>query len=258
MRNKLIFGSTAMKHWFQIKREPKDLDYICKEPLMDKNTQHYWVPSFQYILDNNKDDTYVDLDFLYTIKLSHAGFDIHWDKTIYDILILKFRGCKLNKKLYKDLVKDWTEVHGKCWASLKGKDSETFFEDAVPRKYIHDDIHEAIAVYDKPLYESLLFEGVSCSKKGFDNLTFDDKILLVKEEVWVTALERYHIPSDFTCGHRAAYEKSLKKLATTMSSGWFKLFILENIDKLIGCVKKDYIEKFKKAEQQNKLKLWTK
>lgn len=254
MKNKLIFGSHAMRHWFpNFKRKPGDIDYISEENVMTKEEQHYWVPNFQHFLKNNKDDTYLDPEFLLTVKLSHAGWDIHWRKTMDDILFLKREGVKCDETLYKKLVKDWIGLHGKKWASLKGKDSETFFEDSVKRKYNHDKIHEAIAVYDKPLYESLLLEGVTCSKDGFDKLSFDDKILLVKEEVWVTALERYHIPSNFTCGRMEAYSKSLKKLCTTMSSGWFKYFILDNYDKLYICRDTDYLNKFKIAEQNNRL-----
>lgn len=251
----LVIGSQAMKHWFpELKRTPKDLDTISRNAFMSKDIQTYWVDSFQYILDHNKDDKYIDPDFLLTLKMSHFGWNIHWDKTMYDVLFLKERGCKVVKNLYDALVKDWIKVHGKQWASLKGKDSITFFEDAVTRKYIHDDIHDAVATYDKPLYESLIVDGVNCSKIGFDKLSLDDKVLLVKEEIWVTALERYHIPSDFTCGHAMAYGNSLKKLATTMSSGWFKFFILDNFKLLTGCKDKTYIWKFKQAELNNKLR----
>lgn len=251
----LIIGSHAMRHHFpDFSRVPVDKDYISHEKIMTKLEQHYWVPSFQYILDNNQDEHYIDPDFLLTLKMSHAGWNIFWEKTMFDILFLKSKGAKCNKILYNSLVKDWIEVHGRQWASLKNKDSQTFFEDAVPRKYVHDDIHDAVAVYERPLFEQLLFEGVSCSEKGFEQLSFEDKILLVKEEVWVTALERFLIPSNFTCGQMIAYMRSLKKLATTMSSGWFKFFILDNYDKL--CINRDksYIEKFKQAEQQNKLR----
>jgi hypothetical protein len=251
----LIIGSRAMRTWYpDFKREPKDVDVISKVPHMSRDTQHYWVDSFQYILDNNANSFCADPTFLLTLKMSHAGWDIHWEKTMSDILFLKKKGVKVDKHLYNLLVKDWIAVHGKKWASLKNKDSTTFFKDAVERKYVHDDIHEAVAVYDKPLYESLIIGGVNCSQKGFETLSFEDKILLVKEEVWVTALERYHIPSDFTCGHPAAYGKSLKKLATTMSSGWFKFFILDNFQHLTGCKNREYIEKFEKAEHNNKLR----
>lgn len=256
IRKTLIIGSTAMSHHYpDFKRKPKDIDRISRSELMTKEEQNYWVDSFQYILENNRNDIFIDPEFLLTLKMSHAGWNIHWDKTMYDILFLKSKGVKVNEKLYNMLVKDWIKVHGKQWASLKGKDSKTFFEDAVTRKYVHDDIHEAVAVYDKPLYENLIVQGVNCSKEGFERMSLEDQILMTKEEIWVTALERYHIPSDFTCGHAAAYGKSLKKLATTMSSGWFKFFILDNFDKLNGCKDKTYIDKFKQAEKNKELTL---
>ena len=152
MKDKLIFGSRAMKHWFpDLKREPNDLDVITREEKMSRDEQYYWVPTFEKLLEINKDDTYLDPDLLITVKTSHLGWDIQWGKTVSDIIFLKNKGCKVDKKLYNALVKDWTEVHGKKWASLKGKDADTFFVDAVKRKYVHDDIHDAVAVYDKQM-----------------------------------------------------------------------------------------------------------
>lgn len=255
MKSKLIIGSTALKYWCSdFPREPKDIDYISQENIQTREEEHLWEPEFQWFLDNNKDDTYLDLEHLIVLKTAHLGWDIKWLKHVSDVEFLKRKGYSVtNEKLYNNLVKAFTRKHGKKWASLKNKDSTTFFEDAVQRKYVHDDIHNVVAVYDKPLYESLLFEGVSCSRKGFDKLTYDDKLNLVKEEVWVTALERYLIPEDFKCSKIHAYQKALKKLATTMSSGWFKYFILTNIDVLRADRDFTYIEKFKRAEQQNKL-----
>jgi hypothetical protein len=100
----------------------------------------------------------------------------------------------------------------------------------------------------------LVYEGVSCSKKGFDKLSYDDKLNLVREEVYVTALERWLIPHDFKFSKIEAYQKALKKLATTMSSGWFKFFILTNIDVLRNDRDFSYIDKFKQAETENKLR----
>jgi hypothetical protein len=251
----LIIGSHAIRHWFpDFPREPKDMDIMCEQGTSTKEVEYLWIPEYQYFLDSNQDEQYLDKDHLYTLKLSHLGFNIFWEKHCSDVCFLKSKGCVADEKLYKKLVKAWILKHGKQWASLKGKDSQTFFEDAVKRKYVHDTIHDAVAIYDKPLYESLVYEGVSCSKKGFDKLSYDDKLNLVREEVYVTALERWLIPHDFKFSKIEAYQKALKKLATTMSSGWFKFFILTNIDVLRNDRDFSYIDKFKQAEQQNKLR----
>ena len=79
----LIYGSTAIKYHFpDYEREPQDLDIITIEDtkLLLENTkriEQYYLPEFQYIFDNNKDELYVDPDFLYTIKMSHLSWDIN-------------------------------------------------------------------------------------------------------------------------------------------------------------------------------------
>jgi len=251
----LIIGSTAIKHWYHdFKRVPKDLDLICADGVSTKDVERLWISEFQELIDINFDESYLDPNLLLTLKLSHLGWDILWEKHVSDVEFLFSKGCMPDRGVYERLVKGWIQKHGKKWASLKGKDSTTFFEDAVKRKYNHDSIHEAVAIYDKPLYERLVYEGVSCSERGFEQLNWTDKILLVKEEVWVTALERYIIPTDFKCSITAAYQKSLKKLATTMSSGWFKWFILSNIHILRQCRDRSFIEKFKTALNNNRIK----
>lgn len=256
--NKLIIGSTAANYWYPEFRKPKDLDLMTEDPLMSKSEQHYWFgQSSEMILDLNKDSKYIDADLLLTLKTAHSGWDIHWQKTMYDILFLKNKGLKVNTELYKLLVKDFTRIHGKKWASLEGKDSNQFFEDAVIRKYNHDSIHEVIANYEKPLYFKILKEEgkVGCSETKFQDLSYQHKIEMIKEEVWVTALERYLIPEDFKYSCGLAYIKSLKKLATTMSTGWFKFFILDNYQNLVFDNDMSYIERFKKAQKENKIKI---
>lgn len=249
----LIFGSTAAKHWFLEWREPKDLDIITQEPMMSRERQHYWAgDSSQWILDHNQDGKYVDPDILYTIKAAHFNWDIWWDKTAFDIIQFQNKGLKVNHELYKLLVKDFIRIHGKKWASLKDKTATTFFEDAVQRKYVHDSIHDAVAYYNEPLYYRILkrSDSVECSEEKFNTLSEGDKLKLVREEVFVTALERYLIPEDFKVPKQVAYYRSLKKLITTMSSGWFSLYMIENFSKLTRH-EDDYVAKF----NQNKHKL---
>lgn len=230
----MIFGSTAAKYWFPDFREPQDLDLISKSGKNERKEQHYWVPTFDEIIARNSHPQYLDAQHLITIKSAHLGWDIHWRKTFNDILFFKQKGLRMDPILYKKLVKDFTKIHGKRWASLKMKDSSSFFMDKVNRKYNHDKLHEVVAVYERPLYERILknpeTKSVECSKEKFDKLSENDKILLVREEIWVTALERFLIPSNFTYGDNLSYFNSFKKLVTTMSSGWFKEWIIDNVE----------------------------
>lgn len=245
----MIFGSQAAKFWFPDFRKPNDTDVMSEIGKMEKMEQNYWVPSFVEIINLNKHPKYVEPEFLYTIKCSHFKWDIHWNKTANDIIFFQNKGLKLNKELYKKLHADFIKIHGKKWASLKGKDSDSFFMDAVKRDYNHDDLHECVAIYEKPLYTRILknpeTKSVECSEEKFNLLSEEDKILLIQEELWVTALERYLIPSNFTFGDNLAYSKSLKKLVTTMSSGWFSLAIIENYSKLYKNTDFSFIKKFK-------------
>lgn len=88
----LIYGSCALKYWYTESRIPSDVDII--------SPNHDWISAFEYVFDNNKHDQYVDPDFLYTIKVSHAAWDINWDKTLKDISFLKSKGCKLDETFY--------------------------------------------------------------------------------------------------------------------------------------------------------------
>lgn len=249
----LIFGSTAAKHWFPDFRDPKDLDTLSPESLMEKDRQNYWYgDSSQWVIDNNVDDRFVDKDTLYAMKAAHFNWDVHWDKTAYDILFFQKKGLVLKHDLYKMFLKDFKAFYGARWASLKDKTSTTFFEDAVIRKYVHDSIHEAVAYYDAPLYFRILKNetSVECSREKFEELSHSDKLKLVREEIFVTALERYLVPNNMRYSKQRAYYQSLKKLTTTMSSGWFSLFIIENFSQLT-MHEDDYVQKF--LDNENKL-----
>lgn len=252
----MIFGSTAARFWYPEFREPQDLDILYKGNLMEKDVQSYWYgASSEYIINNNKHPEYVDAGLLYTVKAAHCKWDIHWNKTMGDIVFFQKKGLKINDELFKLLIADFTECHSERWATLKGKTSTTFFEDAVPRKYVHDSIHEAVAFYERPLYESILKSAgsVECSRTKFEELSLQDRLKLVKEEVYCTALERYLIPNDFKYSSWRAYSQSLKKLMTTMSSaGYFSRFIIENYLDLYK-PDSDYVARFK--QRQHKLRI---
>ena len=121
------------------------------------------------------------------------------------------------------------------------------------RKYVHDTIHEAVAYYERPLYELILTgKGVECDVDKMKKLSHEDQIRLAKEEIFVTAIERYLVPADFKFSAHRAYWLSLKKFVTTMSSGKMTRFLIDNFEKLAKN-NDDYVGKFK--QNQDKLKL---
>ena len=61
--------------------------------------------------------------------------------------------------------------------------------------------------------------------KALDKVTRDR---LYREEIYVTALERWILPKRLT-SPQAAYNLALKKMVTSLSKGWSATYILDNI-----------------------------
>lgn len=238
MKPNLIFGSCAMKHWFPDCRIPNDLEYITEEK--------YWIPAFQYILDNNKHDLYVDKDLLYTIKVSHAAWDIHWDKTMYDIVFLKNKGCQFDKTFYDLLYQDWTKLHRAKKVNLNVK-NEDFFTNRVTRMIEHDELHKILAFYEEPLHTRIRKDLNSplCNEKLFDLLSEDDKIRCALEEIMVIGTERFMFNG--TKSYVAAKHKALKLLITSMTTGWFNRFLILNFEPLIKSENEEWKRKLQES-----------
>lgn len=225
MYNSLLYGSCALKHWFGSDvRPPNDIDIIGKD--------YDWIPSFQHILDNNIDSQYVDVNFLFTIKCSHAAWDIRWDKTIKDICFMKNKEIEIDKTLFKLLYNDWKYVHGNKKVKMNISNN-IFFTGTVTRKYNHDELHKLLAFYDEPLHNKIR-EDLSrplCSEDLFLSLSFDDRIKCALEEIHVIATERYVLNG---CPFKHAKYKALRQLITSMTTGWFNLFLILNFETLIN------------------------
>ena len=241
MKNILI-GSQAAKNWFKdFPRKPADTDYITEQ-----ETTIY--TGFKYILDNNlHKNSIATPETLFTLKMSHIYWDIWWDKTLYDIVYFQNKGLQINQELYNLLYKDWEKKYQTKKIKMD-KSNEEFFKDNVNRKYVHDDIHQSIAFYDKPLYEKVKTDltKAALSKKLFDQLTKEDQIKLALEEINVVSLERFLIPSNFKIRPKAARYKAIKQLVVSMSKGWFPKFIIDNFKTIhIENKNNQYIQKFK-------------
>lgn len=249
-----LVGSQAMKAHFPDAREPKDIDYFSNQSeeffnaaLLDdvERLETFWHE------DLAKWDwgSVATPDELYTIKVSHAFWELKnrsWDKHMMDVMFLKSKGAKLIPELYKILYKIWEDVHGKKKVNLES-DPEMFFNDKIVKRiYDHDSLHESVAYYDRPLFERILRDNseVAVDKSKWEALDHEDKLKMVREEVYATALERKLVPSNYTSSPGAAYAWTLRKTITSLTKGWFALFVVENFQDLTKA-DIDYVQRHK-------------
>ena len=226
----ILIGSTAIKTWFpDFKREPKDVDYAINKEVnfIASNDKEQKVELLvnpvlcNYMLENYPTEGIALPNVLYTLKLSHAvGWDINWEKHVYDIQFLKSKDCKIIWSLFYDLYNYWQETHKNKRSNLQ-MSADEFFDNAVTYPVKHDDLHKILNPV--PTYTKILVGEVEVSEKLFNCLTHQDKCNLVIEEVMVMALERYN-----NLNYKQAYNKMLKKFILNHAPLWESVFILEN------------------------------
>lgn len=233
----MIFGSTAIKHWFEdFKREPKDLDLLV-EPFIKsgiREIEHF--PLIEHLTFGE----YVLPDELYTLKISHTIRPFNYDKHLYDIRFLKEKGCKLNYELLIQLLNYWDNYHGKRRMPNFDMKNEDFFKDKVKRAITHDDLHLLIKYGEVPAY-SMIKEDISkavCSEKMFNASSDELKKHVVLEEVFVIAIERY-----YETFYKASISRAFKDLITRLFPEWLAVYTLDNYTELSAKAFNDFKEK---------------
>jgi len=230
----VIAGSTAIKHWIPSFREPFDTDIIIS---VDDNitTRNDIIRLPQNIIDILPvENDYLTLDGVFTLKSSHLGWDIKWNKHKNDVLFLKQHGCQIIPSLYEKLVDFWKKEHkNKPYLSLY-KTKQEFFDDYVPHFYDHDYLHDLIAYPNVPVYTKCLQENqeVAICTQKFNNLCNEEQLKMFKEEMCVIALERWIVNKKIknTISLFKAYKLAFHKTVTSLTKNWACDFIIKNID----------------------------
>ena len=238
----VLIGSRALAYWnpaLEIKPET-DWDVIsydfhegCEvhhpDFLNNKEMMQYSTSSLVDLPDGNSARV-MSLLGLAIIKRSHLWRDLSFDKhiTMYHKFGLADYLEEFGKTdiVQKDL-QTRTDMTRKAFPQRNPnlmQTKEDFFDDAVTKKYDHDYLHELFAYYDKPLYTRMLKDNnlAWCSKHQWETFTHEDQLLCVAEEAYVIATERFLIPNDWKYNSKLAYLKALKKICTTLTSGWFR------------------------------------
>lgn len=259
----VLTGSQALQFW-QGKdfSDKSDYDIICSEEdlnsigLSFNGKDQILKDGVEYISDkllNNermsgyysayiklrKTDTYVkvmDTTGLYICKRSHLHRPIKFARHIMQFQEIRALNPYLNdldREVLINRTKLTKEKFGDRTPKLN-KTNDEFFDDFVSKYYIHDELHEIMAFGDQPVYEKLKHNPdlATCEKSLWLKLTYEEKNNCVTEEARVIALERFiipklilgqaHMPPTF------AFDKSLEKICTTLTSGYFRDWAIDH------------------------------
>lgn len=234
---KVIIGSTAIKHHFpHFPREPKDLDIAVEFPKEKSRKGIEYLENPKLFKWVSQDEEYLTPNMLLNLKVSHLFFDINWDKHMWDVQFLLKEGCKWDMTIIEELYNFWKEFHPRHRRSNPSGKKDEFFNNAINYDTIeHDSLHEILNPH--PMYKRILVDGeeVQICPNKFNNLSHDEKLDVVREEVWVMAYER------FKGNHfMSANSKMLKKFIMQHAPIWMFPFVVENYITLIR-TNKDFI-----------------
>lgn len=212
---------------------------------------------------------YAPLEVLYSLKKSHIHFPIKFEKHINDYCLLNnhFNSIDILSNITKLNFKETENRMGKLKTPSLNKTVKDFFGQSngfVESYFIHDDIHKAMSHYETPLYEKMQTNPdiAKCDKNMWNNFSFTDKCKTVLEEAYVIALERKVLPGLFGGKSWTSSEDailfSLRRICTTLCSGWFREFATNNYTKIVDLHNKDYVglflEKYNNGEIKRILK----
>jgi hypothetical protein len=271
----ILIGSRALDYWMDlgIARPDSDWDVISAEPI---EGAEWHKPS---ILNNSSIEQYVTADHttelndevlyvpplwvLAAIKRSHLhrseGFGKHI--THYHKYLHKY--TKVQHSIQYPL---GTNISALCQSFMQERRKLTeieypqrypkldvtvdeFFDDAVPKRFNHDYLHELVQYNSSPMYRAMQRDSskAMCHEDLWLGFTHQQKLQCVAEEVQVIALERFIIPSKGKFMLGLAYNKALEKVCTTLCSSWFREFAIDNYPELLDMLDKERLTKVLKV-----------
>jgi hypothetical protein len=168
----------------------------------------------------------------FTLKASHISFHkVHSRKTFYDLFLMSGEGCKIIEPLFYDLHKYWTDKFGEPWRADFTKESSDFFDDAVSRETLHDELHKSVAYYDQPAFKFLQEPNQTtvwvCPDK-FKEVSEHIRQRVVIEEAQTLALERFILTRKLP--HlQIAYIRMVEALVDRLAPLWMTIYIINNL-----------------------------
>lgn len=260
---KVLIGSRALAYWRKdlVLKPNTDWDVISDEAIAGTewhdsgflNNEDMKQYATDEVLNFNAHELHImSMQGLAIIKRSHL-----WRSLSFGKHITHYHKYGLARNLIEseDYVRrlrlsyaEFSKGHPKLNQSVAD-----FFDDAVTKIYDHDYLHELLAYYDRPLYTKLQKDASKawCDKDLWYNLSYQDKVRCVAEETKVISVERFLVPSNWTCSSKLAYMKSLEKVCTSLCSGWFRDFAIDNYPEVLAEYNPEQFVKVKHILERN-------
>ena len=256
--NYLITGSSVLNL-----RYIKDIDVICYlEDILIETTGDEFIRSaridgmkYEFLLADNQPslqellgrEYYFTPEEIYLIlKRGHLHIagrrQENWEKHMCDYNILKKIVNEKDSDIQKliKLHRESTDARIKQRTPrLNGVSKEKFFDDKV-RKYIdHDLIHEEVAYEDQPMFTLMQKDAtVTCHKDLWLEMSHTQQLQCVSEEAMTINIERNLLPSAMGQNNfkpaLAGYRWALWRICTTLCSGWFREFAIDNYYEILN------------------------
>jgi len=232
--------------------------YKSDQWLVD-NIDAQWLHTY---CDQLKEIVYVPpIELLFLMKKSHVHCDsVHFEKTIKDYHFLKNKFGSGNESYtpFFEMRKDEAEKRYKHRTPSLMVSNDEFFnrsKETVGYVFVHDTIHEAVKHFDVPVYEMIKkdFSKAACEADMFENLPHDYKIKCVQEEAYVIGLERYLL-QEVGVSPFDAYKMAVRRICTTLCSGFFRQFAIDNYFEIIDSYDVDFLKRFEIGYNQGIIK----
>ena len=223
-----LAGSALARKYFPDFRECKDIDFITNDFSEYSQYLKQSTAAQEYHCIPCSPSREMAPDELYTLKVSHAIYDIHWRKTMSDIRFFQKKGCSIDERFLENLREHWRVVH--IHPRFKRFDfnsvlNRELFDDNVDRKFSHDDLH--LMMSDSPAYKELIDDNFIPQQGIWLSLSHEKKISICFEEAFVVALERFSSETPLT-----AYNKAQQRLITSMHPLWLADWAIKNWNEL--------------------------
>lgn len=256
----ILIGSRALHHWFPDfkPRTNSDWDIVSESPL---EWAEWHNPK---TLNNEKLVNYVSHEILINgvrvgvispkglalVKRSHLWRDLFFDKHITHYH--KYLAGHMKELTEQDVefLNERTSLTKKEFPQRTpslNMSKEEFFDDYVTKKYDHDWLHTLVSPNGIPQYTLMKREGDSvwCEKDMWETFTESEKLRCVVEETTVIAIERFMVPNDWKYPAKLAYFNSLKKVCTTLCSGWFRDYAIDHYPQAVSAFDQQVFNKVK-------------